>query len=265
MSKGFGVLLVLAVLGCATVDETEWCAEMRYGRAVAEGVETGLHGALISDYTCFNMTERIYPDPTEDTETMDGQTADQLTINGDVSVTVALNPSTIAETFRNKRRPDAVDAEIRNAIRSGYRNALAGWTVVDVFSSRRAEFGDSVSAYIQRSLGTMATVNNVFVRDLRVPPQLEQARIGAVTQEQNYIAATRQAQIDSVNAWASIQTLAARAEGERLQAAAYEESPALLELRAAEAMANGLKEACRGTQTCILGGNVMDRFFLGAP
>lgn len=256
------VLAVLFVVGaCATVDETEWCAETRYGRVVEEAVSTGLHGALISEYTCFDMTERLYPSPDEEeVETMEAQTRDQLTLVGDVSVTTILNEASMSQTFRDKRRPAAVDAEIVAGIRSGYRNAVAGWTVSEIFSDRRAFLADSVRVHIQRSLGDLATVLRVYVRDMAVPEQIERARIQASARENELIAAQRQAQIDSVQAWGEVQKLAAEAEGQRLMATALEQSPGLLQLRAAEALAGGLSKACQGVQTCILGGDVMQRF-----
>ena len=264
MATRCAVLVALFAMGaCATVDETEWCAKTRYGKVIEEQVETGLHIAIIHDFTCFDMTERIYPDGEgEDggVETMDAQTRDQLTIEGDVSVVVLLNPAIMSETFRDKRRPAAIDSEIRSAIRNGYRDAFAGWSVNEIFSSQRSALSDSVQAHIQRKLGDMASVERVYVRELSVPPQIEAARIEASQQENLYIAATRKAQIDSVNAWAEIQKLSAQAEGQRLMAVALDQSPGLLGLRAAEAMAAGLAQACQGVQTCILGGDVMQRF-----
>ncbi len=70
--------------------------------------------------------------------------------------------------------------------------------------------------------------------------------------------ARQQFVIDSVRARGRVATATAEAEARRLEAAAYSQNPALLQLRIAEAQARGLSEACKGVQTCVIGGSIMD-------
>lgn len=263
MKKFMALACALLVAGaCTTVDETEWCAKTRYGKVVDEGISPGIVGTfLVYDVTCFDMTERTLPE--NGVEVVEAQTSDPLTVEGDVVVKVALRDEHMPQVFRDKRRESAVEREIQDAVRSGYRDAIAGWSVNEIFSSRRGELSDSIGVKIQDKLGQMATVVEVYVRDIRAPQQIENARIAAAEQENRFIEAQRRSQIDSVNAFVRVINAEAEAQARRLEAEAYASNPALLTLRATEALSEGLGKACTGVSTCILGGDVMDRFLAG--
>lgn len=247
--------LVMSLGGWTVVDSTEHCVQTRYGRIVNERMSTGLNFTPFSDATCFSMTEQNFP-----MESMEAQTQDPITVVGDVSLTYAYKPSSIGQVFREKREPEAVQEEVRNAVREGYRNALAGWTVAEIFSERRDELADSVQRHIQRKIGNRAEVRKVFVRDIKIPPQIEQQRIAAAEQAQILDRARKQFVIDSVNATAEVIKARGAAEAKDLQARAYEANPRLIELDGIKAWSDGIKEACKGVQTCVLGGSVMDAF-----
>ena len=247
--------LVMSMGGWTIVDSTEHCVQTRYGKIITERMKTGLNFTPFSDATCFSMTEQNFP-----LETMEAQTQDPVTVTGDVSLTYGYNPSSIGQVFREKRSPDAVQEEIRNAVREGYRNALAGWTVAEIFSERRSELADSVQRHVQRKIGNRAEVRKVFVRDIKIPPQIEQQRIAAAEQAQILDRARKQFVIDSVNATAEVIKARAAAEAKDLQARAYEANARLIELDQMKAWSDGIKEACKGVQTCVLGGSVMDAY-----
>lgn len=250
-----GVLSTVTV-ACTSVDSTEHCVLTRYGKVVEPKMETGVNFTPLTDATCFTMTEKNYPGG-DGKEVIEAQTQDPITVAGDVAVVYKYDPATIARVFEEKRTPDAAEAEIINAIREGYRNALSQWTIARVFTDRAA-LSDSVKKHIQRKIGNRAQIVNVFVRDIKAPPQIEAARVEAAKQEQVLDQAEKQFVIDSVEARGRLMAAQSEAEAKRLEAAAYSQNRELLQLRIAEAQAKGLAEACKGVQTCVIGGTVMD-------
>ena len=253
------LLLILMMSGSfARVDSTEHCVLTRYGTVVKRKMPTGLNFTPLSEPTCFGMTQRNFPDNEDGKEVIQATTADPVTVEGDVAVTWSYNPGTIYQVFLDKRTPEAAETEVLNAVREGYRNALNAWTVNRIFSAERARLSDDVRRQIQAKLGNRATVHQVFVRDIRIPPQIEEARIEAARQAQVLDRAQKQFTIDSVNARAQILKAEADARAKELEARSYAANPALLQLESAKAMSQGLSQACRGVQTCVIGGSVMD-------
>lgn len=249
---------VVLLGGWTVVDSTEHCVETRYGRVVNRKMGTGLNFTPFSEATCFSMTEQNFPNGREARETMEAQTADPITVTGDVALVYAYDPATIFEVFMEKRSPDAVETEIRNAIREGYRNALSSWTVGEIFSERRAALSDSVRVHIQRKIGNRAQIQQVFVRDIRIPESIEAQRIAAAEQAQILDRARKQFVIDSVNASAQVLRARAEAEARDLQARSYASNPQLMQLDMMKAWAEGISDACANTQNCVLGGSVLD-------
>lgn len=260
-----GVLLgalvgvALVAMGAWTkVDSTEHCVETRYGRVINQKMETGLNFTPLSTATCFSMTEQNFPQSADTKETMEAQTRDPITVTGDVAIIYAYDPASINEVFMEKRSPEAVEQEIRNGIREGYRNALSSWTVAEIFSARRPELADSVRVHIQRKVGERARIQQVFVRDIRIPEQIERQRIAAAEQAQILDRAQKQFVIDSVNAAAELLKARSFAEAKELQARSYERNDKLIELDMMKEWAAGVREACKGVNTCVLGGSVVD-------
>ncbi|HEV2149147.1 MAG TPA: SPFH domain-containing protein [Longimicrobiaceae bacterium] len=257
---GIGLLagLVLVLGGWTVVDSTEHCVLTRYGRVVERKMSTGLNFTPFANATCFSMTEQNFPRGADDKETMEAQTRDPVTVLGDVAIVYSYDPGTIFEVFMEKRSPEAVETEIRNSIREGYRNALSGWTVAEIFSARRPTLSDSVRAHIQRKVGNRAQIQQVFVRDIKIPEQIERQRIAAAEQAQILDRAQKQFVIDSVNAAALVIKARGEAESKQLQARSYEANPRLIELDMIKAWSTGIGEACKGVQSCVLGGSVVD-------
>jgi regulator of protease activity HflC (stomatin/prohibitin superfamily) len=257
---GIGVLasLVLVLGGWTVVDSTEHCVLTRYGRVVERKMDTGLNFTPFANATCFSMTEQNFPAAADEKETMEAQTRDPVTVLGDVAIVYSYDPGTIFEVFMEKRSPDAVETEIRNSIREGYRNALSGWTVAEIFSARRPTLADSVRAHIQRKVGNRANIQQVFVRDIKIPEQIERQRIAAAEQAQILDRAQKQFVIDSVNAAAQVIKARGEAEAKQLQARSYESNPRLIELDMIKAWSTGIGEACKGVTSCVLGGSVVD-------
>ncbi|HEX2208302.1 MAG TPA: SPFH domain-containing protein [Longimicrobium sp.] len=260
------LLFMLLVSGSfSRVDSTEHCVLTRYGTVIKRKMPTGLNFTPLSDPTCFRMTQRNFPEGEGGKEVIQATTADPVTVEGDVAITWSYNPGTIYQVFLDKRTPEAAETEVLNAVREGYRNALNAWTVNRIFSAERARLSDDVRRQIQAKLGNRATIHQVFVREIRIPPQIEQARIEAARQAQVLDRAQKQFTIDSVNARAQLLKAEADARAKELEARSYAANPALLQLEAAKAMSNGLAQACRGVQTCVIGGSVMDTWQRPVP
>jgi len=176
-----------------------------------------------------------------------------MTVEGDVAIVYAFDPSSVYDIFLEKRSAGAAEVQIMNAIRDGYRSAIAGWTVFDISSARRAALGDSVLAHIQAKLktpkGMLAVIKQVYIRDIRVPRAIEDARIEATKQELIYNQAKKQLAIDSMNARGKIITAQAQAEANRLTSVSYASNPKMLDLEIAKALA-GL---CGKATTCVIG------------
>lgn len=255
------VMVSLAVFftGCTKVDQTDYCIETRFGKVVDEHMTTGMALTVFSEATCFPLTDVNFPSQGS-TEQIEAQTADPVTVMGDVGVVYAYDPASVNSVFIAKRTPAAAEIEILNAIREGYRTALAGWTVADIFSNRRSELSDSVRAHIQRKLGDLAMIKRAYVRDIKIPKTIEDARIGAVAQAQVLDSTLKRFAIDSVAARATVIRAQAEAEATRLRASAYSTNPALVELERSKALAEGIARACSGPQitTCVIGGTVLD-------
>lgn len=255
-------LIALALLtGCTTsVDTTEHCILTRYGTVVDKQMSTGLHFTPVSSATCFKMVDHNFPDNKEGKEIVEAQTSDPVTVTGEVAMIYSYDPQTVYDVFLEKRSPDAAEQEILNSLREGYRNAIASWTVSQIFSRQRAFLSDSVRTAVQRKIGRKAIIKQVFIRDIRAPQAIEQARIAAAQQAQMLDKQQKQFIIDSVTARtvvikakaeaeATLANARANAEATRLNGQSYQKTPLLLKLEVAKAMAG----ICGQATTCILG------------
>lgn len=254
--RWIALALALSVGACTSVDQTEHCVLTRYGKVVEQKMDNGLTLTPFTHAECFTLRDQNFPD--KDKETISAQTRDPLTVEGDVAIVYAFDPATIPQVFLEKRTEDAAEVQIMNAVRDGYRSALAGWTVADIFSSRRAELGDSVKAHIQRKLqdpkiGHLAIIKQVFIRDIKVPEAIEAARIASTQQAQKLNQAQQQLAIDSMNARGVAIKAEASAHANQLTAQSYSSNPKLLDLEIAKALA-GL---CGQSTTCVIGASPM--------
>jgi hypothetical protein len=274
LGAGFLVIVVaLVLMGSTTVDATEHCVMTRFGDPIQEKMSTGWSFMLVAQKTCFPLIVQNFPVDPERPIPLQAQTADPLTISGDVAIEWSYDPLTIFEVFLEKRSHTAAEAVVYNAIREGYRTAMAGWYVecddgtgdrcLEIFSNERVFLSDSVKAHIERKLVTergvpLARISNVFIRDIDTPPAIEQMRIAAVRQAQVLDSVRTQYTIDSVSSSRDLLEKTNSATAARLEAQAYAANQELLQLRIAEALADGISKACSGAQVCVLGGSVMD-------
>lgn len=256
MRRFLPLLALLLLPACVSVDETEWCVQTRYGKVVTERLPVGLSGGMTTEETCFSLTDQVFP-PEGSAEKIAAMTSDPLTVQGDVSIVYALDQSSfMADVFLVKRSPAAVEGEVLNAIREGYRNAVSSWTVQEI-AENRAALADSVQTHIQRKLGKLATVKRVYVRDIAFPEQIETARIEAVKRASQLDAARKQLAIDSTQASGQVIKARALADAKRLEAEAYAQNSRLIDVE----VAKHLSQICAKSATCILGGSALDKLF----
>lgn len=252
--------LFVALAACSNVDDTEHCIETRYGRVIDAHVSSGPELHIMTELTCFTTTEMNFPEDRDEVETIqNAQTSDPVTVSGDFGFTFEWNEEMIPEIFAEKRTERAAITEVYNAAREAYRTALNGWSINQIFSNRRVEFGDSIKAHIQRKLGGRITVNQVFARDIRAPESIETARTAAARQAQVLDSINKQFVIDSVQSYTTLMQERNRAEATRLNAQALASSPQQVEIEVAERLAR----ICQGVTTCIIGGSVADTWRLG--
>lgn len=252
--------IALATLtACTKVDSTEHCVETLYGEVKDTKMDNGLNATIFTDATCFSVTEQNYPESQQDTLHFEAQTADPVTITGNYAVVFMYK--NVENLFHDKRTPDVAKNQLVNAVREAIGAVTTQRTISDVFGVGRATYGDSIKAFAQRKAGPNIEIKSIFINNLHAPQAIEAARIEASKKDQQRDAAIKQLQIDSAFARGVVIKAEAEASASRLNAQALEQSPAVLQLKTAEAMAKGLATMCEGVTTCIVGGNVMDKFF----
>ena len=265
-------LMILSVafgLGaCTSVDSTDHCILTRKGKIVEEQMSPGNNFTPMTDATCFSLTDQNFPevaegqDTKEAKETVNITTEDRRTVQVDLAMVWRYNRSRIVATFSQKRDPNRIRFDIFNSMREGPRNAGASWTTAEFASPMRESFADSAKAYVNRKLGGVAEVVTVYVRDIRLPADIEAAQKTVMEANARRTAETQQLAADSAANLRRILRAQTTAEERRLEAQSYENNPRLLDLRIAEQQANALSKACSGAAVthCVIGGSVVDAY-----
>lgn len=283
MKRIFALALALALPACTTIDSTNHCLELAYGKPVSEKMAPGLNytgpfaggGSLGgTDAVCFPLTQQAYPigsdkDGQALAEPVEANTKDPMPVNAEIALTYSYTD--VPAAFRAKRDHYYVVQELQNAVRSGFRDAMTTVTVADLFSEKRAEFDEAVRTAIQRQMGPYVRIDKVYLRDIKVPKAITEARIAAVEQQsimekqrQQYLVelekVRKQSEVDSINARRTVMNARAAAEKTELENRALAQSPEVLRLRAIEAQAKAMAGICGQSSTCIIGGNVVDKW-----
>lgn len=258
------LLPALGACGITTVNTNEECLQLRMGKVINERLDPGFKTFIISNTQCFDITEQNFPseDSGEESITMEAQTSDPLTVVGDVTVVYKIPAGKGMAIYETKGSENALESELYSAIREGYRNGVAQYTMVRLFGPERANLDDLIKDFIQEKIGRegLIEVKSVYVRNIRAPEAIEAARIEASRRDQLLEQERKQFQVDSIAALRRVVNARAFADSVSLEGNAYAENPALLELRATQALAEGISRVCNGTTTCIVGGNVLDQF-----
>lgn len=260
------VLLLVATLAFVeieSVQETEHCVKLRYGRVAQEKMPTGMNWMVGPgiEATCFNLVEQNWGGT--DGVPMEAPTNNPLPIKATVRVVYQHNRGRItgpSGLFTEKRSPERAEQEVDNAIRAGFATAMKQYSVTQLFSPQGATFDQTVKEQIQARLGDQTIIKNVFVTDLLPPPQIAEQRVQAAQQELQLKQALDQLKIDSAQATGRILKAEAAARETQLNAQAMASSPEAIRIRIAEVTAKGLSDALRAcTSNCFIGGDVMER------
>lgn len=265
---GLAALALVSVLlvDIESVQETEHCVRLRYGRVSQEKMPTGMNWMVGPglEATCFNLVEQNWGG--KEGVQMEAPTNNPLQIKATVRVVYQHNRARITGPgglFTEKRTPERAEQEVDNAIRAGFATAMKQYSVTQLFSPAGASFDQTVREQITARLGDQTIIKNVFVTDLNPPPQIAEQRVQAAQQELALKQAQDQLKIDSAQAQGRILKAEAAARETQLNAQALAASPEAIRIRVAEVTARGLSEALRAcTSNCFLGGDVMSRALL---
>lgn len=267
LGTGLVLVLLLAVtipfVEIESVQETEHCVKLRYGRVAQEKMPTGMNWMIGPgiEATCFNLVEQNWGGT--DGVAMEAPTNNPLPIKATVRVVYQHNGGRItgpSGLFTEKRSPERAEQEVDNAIRAGFATAMKQYSVTQLFSPQGATFDQTVREQIQARLGDQTEIKNVFVTDLLPPSQIAEQRVAAAQQELQLKQALDQLKIDSAQATGRILKAEAAARETQLNAQAMASSPEAIRIRIAEVTAKGLSDALRAcTSNCFIGGDVMER------
>lgn len=253
--------LIFAVSNFSKIDATQHCVETRFGKVVNPKMSDGLQLTITTTPNCFPTTQQQFPaghlvGDTAAAEHIEFLTRDSVM----VSMDIALNwkYTNVNDAFMTRRSHEAVLSELSNAIRSGAREAGATVGLSDFFGAKRAGMDIVFQEAFNRQMSKYAHIEKVYVRHIGLPNSISQAWLATQTSQAQQKQAIAQFITDSLNARRTVITAQAGAEKMRLENQAMAVSPAVIQLRIAETMAQGMAKVCSGAQTCILGGSVMD-------
>jgi len=268
------LLPFMVACNATSVASNEECIQIRWGKVQNDGqkLNDGFKMYLVSEARCFDMTEQNFPagldgEISSESVTMEAQTRgpDVVTVRGDVSAVYQLVRGRANEIYQSKGDEEQLEQELFAAIREGYRSGIAQFSMMELFGPRRVEVGDTIKAHVERKMDRSGLIDlrAIYVRDIKAPQIIEDARVKASAQQQLLEQTRTEFQIDSIEAMKTVITAQAAAERIRLEAQSYNNAPGLLRLREITAQSEAWKSICSGVTTCIIGGNVVDKFFTG--
>jgi regulator of protease activity HflC (stomatin/prohibitin superfamily) len=118
-------------------------------------------------------------------DSIDALTADGLTISLDVTVLYSLKPDQAPRVYRELGE-DYTEKLIRPQIRSQIREVAANFTVVEIYSNKRAEVQSELYSELLAALEKHGiTLEEVLLRDVKLPESLEasiEQKLGAQQQ-----------------------------------------------------------------------------------
>ena len=252
----------------SVVDATEHCVETRFGKVVNQKVSDGLVSTATTQLTCFPTTQQQFPGGTVKgeeaaAETVEFLTRDSIMMKADLAINWKYTDAN--QAFATRRSHDAVLSELANAVRSAARDAGATIGLTDLMGAKRATLDETFREAINKQMSKYATVEKVYVRSIQIPPNIQALWTQTLAQQAEQTKARAAYITDSLNARRVVITAEAEARKTELETRALATSPAVLQLRMAEAMAQGLAQVCNGASTCIVGGSVMDTWKAGIP
>lgn len=265
------VALIVLVVGLSSfekVDATEHCVKTRWGRVITPKVENGLTSTVAAELTCFPLTQQQFPGGAVRGEEASSETVEFLTRDSIMmSAEIALNWKyvNVDSAFTTRRSHDAVLSEMSNAVRSGARDAGATIGLRDLMGANRAGLDEVFRKAINQQMSDYALIEKVYIRKVDIPSNIQSLWTQTIAMTAEQTKARAQYLTDSLNARRTVIVAEAEARKVELETRALATSPEVLRLRTAEAMAKGLSEICKGVNTCIIGGSVMDTWKAPLP
>lgn len=259
------LISAVTLSGCfgQSIDETQLCTETRYGNVTTPIMDKGWAWLVIADATCFPATQQVYPGDTDDDGKPNAEIVSALTRDSvDLKVEFAFEHVIPREqyfdsVFKTKRSVDNFQLALVNGAREGARSAIGNARSGDAFNNRE-QFGDSLQAALQRSIGGLTHITRVYVRDMDLPAKVREAREAVFQQSLALDQALKQRRIDSVGNVTKIQNAETHFKVSEAQARVYKDNPELKDLEIKKAQAAALGNVCGRATTCIIGGSVMD-------
>jgi regulator of protease activity HflC (stomatin/prohibitin superfamily) len=255
------IVLTIGLSSFDKVDATEHCVKTRWGRVITPKVENGLTSTIAADLTCFPLTQQQFPGGAVRGEEAASETVEFLTRDSIMmSAEIALNWKyvNVDSAFTTRRSHDAVLSEMSNAVRSGARDAGATIGLRDLMGANRAGLDEVFRKAINEQMSDYVFVEKVYIRKVDIPSNIQTLWTQTIAMTAEQTKARAQFLTDSLNARRTVIVAEAEARKVELETRALATSPAVLQLRMAEAMAAGLAKVCSGATTCIVGGSVMD-------
>lgn len=277
MKKVFGLvgaavvtifILTMSLTSFSKVDATEHCVQTRFGRVINPKVENGLTPTVTTQLECFPTTQQQFPGGTvkgeeASAETVEFLTRDSIMMKADLAINWKY--TNVNDAFNTRRSHEAVLSELANALRSGARDAGATIGLRDLMGANRAGLDEVFREAINKQMSKYAQVEKVYIRSVQIPPNIQALWTQTIAMSAEQQKARAAYVTDSLNARRTVIIAEAAARKTELETRALATSPAVLQLRMAEAMAQGLAQVCGKASTCIVGGSVMDTWKAGLP
>jgi regulator of protease activity HflC (stomatin/prohibitin superfamily) len=266
---GFVAVVSMFNTACfSVVDATEHCVETRFGKVINQRVSDGLVSTMTTQLTCFPTTQQQFPGGAVKgeeavAETVEFLTRDSIMMKADLAINWKYTDAN--QAFATRRSHEAVLSELANALRSAARDAGATIGLTDLMGAKRATLDETFREAINKQMSKYATVEKVYIRSVQIPPNIQQLWTQTIAMSAEQQKARAAYVTDSLNARRTVIVAEAQARKTELETRALATSPAVLQLRMAEAMAKGLAQVCNGASTCIIGGSVMDTWKSGLP
>lgn len=168
-----------------------------------------------------------------DDESITFQDRDGMSINADIGISYAVRPEKVADVFQKYRKQldEITDVYLRNMVRDAFVTVASKLPIEQIYGEGKADMVRAVEKLVKEQVGGMFVIERIYlVGDLRLPP--------AVTASLNAkIQATQQAQ-QKEN-----EVRTAKAEAEKVVAAAEGEARSITTVAKAQAEANKILSA----------------------
>jgi regulator of protease activity HflC (stomatin/prohibitin superfamily) len=117
-------------------------------------------------------------DPTEGSpndESIDFQSKEGLTFNGDFGISYAVKPGAVSKVFQKYRRKldEVTDTYLRNMVRDGLNQYASTQAAEDIYGSKKNDMMKFVEEFVRAQVDELLIVENVYlIGSLRLPTKV---------------------------------------------------------------------------------------------